>query len=459
MSVNMNDLPFEMLECILVFLEDKRLFLVERVCKKWQKCVLKLLGQKESLKHLDYYSDKFKDPTNGSIIINDFNIDILKKILVKCKNIKHLNFKDYKITSKIDPFNRSSNNLISIANLCPQLESIDLSYSSSQFWLPNYCTEELNEFGKIIGPQLIKCKLQKSLFRTLIFNYLKRIKDISFSSNTNEETKKLFNHLNIECQNLNILEWNSDAEDINYQDEHFIIVMQRIKHLKIDLPTLTRFKFNLDNLTELTVSKISWNVERNIEMSFCNLTKLNLIDFDECNLELIEKFKFPNLKHVYFSYLSCGGNFYQFPSSFIHQIKHINSFTFDCQHLTLSTIKQLKQLNDFVWLGIEVLEKQSFLDDFISNCFDVLSKHQSLQNIKLEFNDSNKLINISFYEELISLYHAKPNTRIIIKIPKCTSESLSESEADKKFYDYKKLFDDTKHLYKFNMELMFIDNL
>ena len=86
--------------------------------------MLKLLEQKENLKHLDYYSHKFKHPTNGSIIINDFNIDILKNILVKCKNIKHLNFTDYKITSKIDPFNRSSNNLISIANLCPQLESI-----------------------------------------------------------------------------------------------------------------------------------------------------------------------------------------------------------------------------------------------------------------------------------------------------------------------------------------------
>ena len=124
----------------------------------------------------------------------------------------------------------------------------------------------------------------------LIFNYLKKIKDISFSSNTNEEIKKLFYHLNIECQDLNVLEWNSNAEDINYQDEHFIMVMQRIRHLKIDLLTLTRSKFNLDNLTELTLSKISWNVERNIEMSFCNLTKFNLIDFDECYLELIEKF-------------------------------------------------------------------------------------------------------------------------------------------------------------------------
>ena len=112
-----------------------------------------------------------------------------------------------------------------------------------------------------------------------------------------------------------------------------------------------------------------------------------------------------------------------------------------------------------MWLRIEVLEKQSFLDDFIFNCFDVLSKHQSLQNIKLEFNDPNKLINISFYEKLNSLFHAKPNTRIIIKIPKCTSELLSESEADQNFYDYKKLFYDTKHLYKFNMKLMFIHHL
>ena len=52
MSVYIDDLPLEMLELILSFLDDKQLFLVKRVSKKWQKYVLKILN---------YYSKKYQE--------------------------------------------------------------------------------------------------------------------------------------------------------------------------------------------------------------------------------------------------------------------------------------------------------------------------------------------------------------------------------------------------------------
>lgn len=93
MNAHIDDLPVEMLEHILGFLDDKQLFGVERVGENWLKTVKRLLGMKRTLKRLDDYSKKFKDPSHGySLIINDDNIDILKKILSKCSNIKYLNF-------------------------------------------------------------------------------------------------------------------------------------------------------------------------------------------------------------------------------------------------------------------------------------------------------------------------------------------------------------------------------
>lgn len=45
---------------ILDFLPDKQLFVVEAICSKWQKCLLKLLKQNMTLKELDHYSSEFK---------------------------------------------------------------------------------------------------------------------------------------------------------------------------------------------------------------------------------------------------------------------------------------------------------------------------------------------------------------------------------------------------------------
>lgn len=150
MSININDLSSDLLKYILNFLSDKQLFLVESVCTKWQKCVRKLLDQKESLKRLDHYSHKFVKTEKFwfgiRIVINDNNINILKNILSKCYNIKHLNL----WRTDVD-----GNSLIEIVKLCSKLESI-------HFLNPDiYAYEdEMDEFGKIIAPQLKKCKLK-----------------------------------------------------------------------------------------------------------------------------------------------------------------------------------------------------------------------------------------------------------------------------------------------------------
>ena len=48
MSVHINDLSFDLLKYILSFLPEKQQFVVESVCTKWQKCIKKLLAQKET---------------------------------------------------------------------------------------------------------------------------------------------------------------------------------------------------------------------------------------------------------------------------------------------------------------------------------------------------------------------------------------------------------------------------
>lgn len=113
------------------------------VCKKWQKCVLKLLDLKKTLKRLDYYSIKFVNLEfdkhgfiidEGFIFIDD-NIDILKKILTKCPNIKRFDLLDRVV--------RDDNNLLVIALLCPKLERIHLIWIS-KIVVTEY---EMNEFA------------------------------------------------------------------------------------------------------------------------------------------------------------------------------------------------------------------------------------------------------------------------------------------------------------------------
>ena len=114
MCSHFDDLSFDLLKYIFGYLNDKQLFVIERVNRKWQKCVLNLLEKNTDLKSLEYYTEKFRiEPSGGANIIDDNNIGILKNILSKCNSIKHINLRETKVTP---------NHLIAIAKLCPELE-------------------------------------------------------------------------------------------------------------------------------------------------------------------------------------------------------------------------------------------------------------------------------------------------------------------------------------------------
>ena len=417
MSVHIDDLSFDLLKYIVEFLPDKQLFLVERVSKKWQKCVRKTLAQKKSLARLEHYSKEFK------YRINDNNIDILKSILKKCNNVKHLDFLHTKVTGK--------NNLVAIANLCPKLESINLRNSSF-----DVSKQEIEEFGKMIGPQLRRCKFTIRSCNNLmiIFKQLKNIEEIYIESETIEQANQIFDHLNIKCNNLQVLEWFPDDFNIHYQNDNMINVIQRIQHLNVDLRILSKFKFQMNNLNELTIR--GGDHCNFIEKTFENLTKLNITHFFDKNFDSISKFKSPKLESVSINYSA------DIPSSFIRQIKNIKSLYYYCGYCFSSSIPQLTNLTDLVLIWHFGKDKYS---EALQG-FDVLSKHKTLQNIKLGISDDEFLIDNDFYDKLASLCHAKPNTEIII----ATEEYKSGTE---QYINYKKIFEEAKRLHKLNIKL------
>lgn len=430
MSVGINDLSYDLLKYILNFLEDRQLFVVERVSRKWQKSVLKLLAQKKTLKKLNDYSEKFAQSFSFMNLINNNNIVILKNILSKCPNIKHLDLSNTRVTD--------NNSLIEIAKLCTKLESIDFKCSEI-----NVSEDEMNEFGKIIGPQLIKCNLRwiNRDFFMIFFKHLKNIEDISFNAFQNEQIKELVHHLNIESKNLKV--WFCPFEKFDHKDEDMTNVIQRVEHLKIYLSILLRFKVDLVNLTELTIYNFYNEDSIKTEMTFVNVTKLNIQGFHDFQFDLISKFKFPKLESVLIEQHD------DIPISFIYQIKNIKSL--NCNRIS-PEILQLRQLTKIVLKTIISCYDDEFFKYLIKS-FDVLSQHKSLQNIKIEIEDPNMYIDeidifYHFYEKIISFYRAKQNSRIVIKI---YQHKIGQNE----FKEFKKLFEETKQkLHKVNMELM-----
>ena len=103
------------------------------------------------------------------------------------------------------------------------------------------------------------------------------------------------------------------------------------------------------------------------------------------------------------------------------------------------------QLTNLIWKGISLCDDPSFHE-----LFQYISLHKSLENIEFEIEDFYMEINQQFFDILINFCKKKPNTKIVIKIPK-------QSEDDEKFIDYKKLYEDVKHPHKFNMELKYFN--
>lgn len=427
MNVHIDVINTDLLKYIFGFLEDKQLFVIEVVNKKWQRCVRQLMTRKTTLKRLDYYSMKF---TTGSwkwqLIVDNNNIHILNNILIKCPNIKHLNLFNTKVTG--------NNNLLSIAKLCTKLKSINLTDSKI-----DVSEDEMDEFGKLIGPQLIKLYSNidnhNYYFNLALFKHFKNIEEVRINKLTLEQTE-LFHILNNQCKNLKVLEWKAIEQNIDYQNEDIIMVMKRIKHLIIDLAIILRFKFELDNLTELTIFGSYLDDEINVKR-FVNVTKLNVKLLSRSQFELISKIKFPKLDYV--NIIEPNNPFVIIP--FINQINYIKSFEYLGHYLDQSIISQLNHLTNFVWKTV-IIDSDSF--EHLYETFENLLQHKSLQKITFEINDSRLKIDNRFYENLITLCNQRPNTEIIIII-------FKSYETSQKFIDYKKLFEETKHLHKLNM--------
>ena len=76
-------------------------------------------------------------------------------------------------------------------------------------------------------------------------------------------------------------------------------VLQRIEHLIIDLETFSRFKFEMNNLKELSLKERE--VRGIIQMerkTFNNLIKLNVKSFSNLAYDSISKLNFPKLETV-----------------------------------------------------------------------------------------------------------------------------------------------------------------
>ena len=441
MSVHINDLPCELLEKIFSFLPfDHRLFRLELVCQKWKSSISLLLIMKIELQTLNHFGNKFKinQPFfTGYSKIDDHNIDIVKKILSKCPNIKYLNLERTHIYG--------SNNLSLIAKLCPKLERINLDFSEI-----NVTEDEMDEFGMIIGPKLIQGNFDSYNFVNYIntiFKHLKNLETIKFKTYNKSETQTTFQQLDLSCANLQTLEWVCYEESPWEFNENVMNVLQKISHLKIHLNNLKQFEtIKMDNLTELTVDEYTSWAQTLSEMTFHNLTKLN-IRFDEYHhFALISKLNFPKLNSV----CIYNNDYHELPSSFINQIKNIKKLYLEC-NFVLVPFLQLLELIDFQCDFVLFTKNDDSFTKFVQ-CFDILAKHKSLENIKLTIYDDRFDLNI--FDKIVFLGQSKPSAIIEIKIHK---RNLSDDNFIK-FNLYKKLVEDAKSLTKLNLKLFLLDD-
>lgn len=460
MSLNINDLPFELLSEIFILLPFKQQFVVESVCLRWKECVRKLMELKKTfnLKSLGDYSDMFLDQ-EYRCVINDNNFYILKSILTKCPNINQLDFND----ATVQGWNHL---LLSIGNLCPKLKTIYFNDSIK------VSQQEINEFAQIFGSQLIKlsighCNYVFADYDYGFYNYvnhrhyyrrqhnyqvnlmvlikqLKNIEDIGFQTKTIQEQKELFHYLNSECKNLKVLHLKS-YKNHDFQDQDLIDVMHRIKHLKTHLSNILKFHFDLNNLTELSLNGQYVHQIIN-EMTFANVAKLNLDFFGKFQFYYLSEFKFPKLEFVSMKEIR---NF--IPTSFINQIKHIKTLHYYDERLIDEFINNplllssLTQLVDLVWTDISLKHFDADYYKKLFQCFTIISEYKSFKKIKLGFIDSQMKINKNFYE-LLNFSVSRSITEIVIQVYK--------DDFDEKFNDYKMAFEETKHLHKLNMKLI-----
>ena len=188
--MSINSLDSDLFIYLLSFLPPKEWFRIERVNKKWQKCVRKLMSKR--ITEFGNHSDLFRpffwmiDDNN----IDDNSIDVVRSILSRCQSVKYLNFERMNFdTSKI--YSSNNNNLLEIAKLCPKLERINLNFSTIKLSI-----DEWEQFAKLIGPKLIRCDIwlveeeeQNMILTKILFKHLKMIEKVHFNTPDNRWDK------------------------------------------------------------------------------------------------------------------------------------------------------------------------------------------------------------------------------------------------------------------------------
>ena len=156
----------------------------------------------------------------------------------------------------------------------------------------------------------------------------------------------------------------------------------------------------------------SWNAElkdfQANQLKLNNLVKLTLEDFDVENFFAISKFEFPKLESVAMRVYGQDT-----PTSFFDQIKHIKSL--NCAAIESNLISSLEsKLFKLIDFKCTYVNFGDYLYSQYCQLFDVLSKHKSLQNIRINITEFD--FKFDLFEKMVSLSRAKPDANINIEI-------------------------------------------
>lgn len=506
MSFHVNDLPNELL-CSIFECLPGQLTTIKKVCTKWEECVVLMLHSEEALYELPRYSHqfnqtyKYEDKTRLSgenyvnfAFVDESNFEAFKSILINRKNIKRFDL-------GINIFTK--NVLLTIANLCSNIQRISfegLHFDKSKanflsafhkeyddpekqeqakldyFYLYQ---DEIEEFAKLIGPQLIYCNLYGCDVRLkrIILKQLKNIEVIIIDTNNFEEDKEFFRYLNL-CQNLKILHWKRGSFQINVEscdefhiffnttnfDRNFnyfhltnemVTTIQRIEHLIVDLKIFMQLKFEMNNLTELTL-QVTEQVKYwpKYQMVFENLKKLNIKNFNRQDFDGISKMQFPNLETVLIKHFDFGKECSYTTSIinlFIDQIKHVKQLIVDDY---IPNLQKFDSLESFTIKNkdydLENLYLYKYKSYGCSECyFDVFPTLKSLKDIKISGFLPN--LDYTFFKKLIK-FKQDSNAKLTLNVNYHFFDRRIEEQLNK----YKMQFDQTRELTKFIMKLFII---
>lgn len=421
MSININDLSHDLLAYIFDFLSIKESCKIELVCKKWDESVRKSLARKESLSPITCYKQFWvgEHRFSGSVI-NNHNIECLKKMVSKCPNINSIDLSNIRLNE--------SGILLKIAKLFPKLKKINLHstiiYASQ---------EEVDEFARMVGPQLTKCNLLNLTgiccrnIKETILKQLKNIEWIKFTTYDREETLLLFHYL-YECENLKRLYWAIDShiidEKIDLEDEKIATVFQRINYFKTGADFIYPLRYDLSNLTQLKIA-FTIQIERYF-VTFPNVIKLTVvIEEDSDELTAISGFRFPKLEFAHLKNNTCD-----ISTNYFQLIQNVKSLK--CEWLRENIISSLQSLDNLVNFTGSI-EKNPLLYD----CIDALSQHDSVQNIQLKIFTCD--FNETVFEKIKNLCQAKSDAKIKIHFDCKHYTGINHQDFFAKFTNFKNL--------------------